>query len=271
MKRGCGKKVELETGCLNMYADNYKHKTCRQICTDINAVGCNGDTSIFKVIFFNLFKNSNNYCYLQDFSTGVVEKCRTCSDHVYGEHVQTDCAKNEAVGFACPEYADSSCFSSRFIFETNGLVESDTHHGCSTFRVTSDSKACIAVSTETGPVHGEVKQTCKETCSENECNEAITEIDNGNDGGNGGDGGVESAHFCAVCSIAVDHFNNTVGEGDKGCWGEEVAQIYWTQCAPGENYCITDMEVDWYARGDQVTTIRRSCSKEINIKVKSDS
>ena len=51
MKRGCGKQSELEEGCLSMFADNYKHKTCRQTCTDINAVGCNGDTSIFKVTF----------------------------------------------------------------------------------------------------------------------------------------------------------------------------------------------------------------------------
>ena len=47
------------------------------------------------------------------------------------------------------------CFSSRFIYETNGLAESDTYHGCSTFRITSDSKSCIVVTTETGAVHGD--------------------------------------------------------------------------------------------------------------------
>merc|ERR1711935_783209 len=28
----------------------------------------------------------------------------------------------------------------------------------------------------------------------------------------------------------------------------------------GLNFCVTDIEVDWAARGDQVTTLRRSCS-----------
>ena len=157
---------------------------------------------------------------MQEFSTGVVEECRTCSDHVYGNNPPEDCAKDETKTSKCPEYADAACFSSefetkisfskllytffrnfmyfclffdfsrkinkipkslkthtkqkihanfskkllaffelcfssRFIYETNGLAESDTYHGCSTFRITSDSKSCIVVTTETGAVHGD--------------------------------------------------------------------------------------------------------------------
>ena len=36
---------------------------------------------------------------------------------------------------------------------------------------------------------------------------------------------------------------------------------YITNCGKDE-YCLTDMEVDWLPIGEQITTIRRKCSKE---------
>ena len=235
MRRGCGKKEDVQEGCVNLQANSYKIKECVETCQDLNVAGCNGDNSIF-----------------DNFGTDAVESCRTCTDHVYGNQVPSDCAKDPATSKECPTYANAACFSSRFVFDTNGLQESDTYHGCSSFRTHYDSKQCFTVNVEDGfNQQGNQQTTCKETCTDgDDCNQQITEIIDD----------PVSSHFCAVCSVRMDHFNNTVGEGDPRCWGEDIPGFFYTQCAEGENFCVTDIEVDWLANGDQHTTLKRSCS-----------
>ena len=233
MRRGCGKSSDIEADCLQVDARNYKAKECIKMCRDLNAAGCNNGTDIFN-----------------EFAGDKVETCRTCSDHVFGNQASTDCAAFESTSQECPIYARQGCFSSRFVYDTNADQESDTFHGCSSFRTRNDGKECFNVNIDDGYNSGEVKTTCKETCITDDCNQKITNIIDGPD----------SLHFCAVCTVRMDHFNNTVGEGDPRCWGEDIPSFFFTACEEGLNFCVTDIEVDWAARGDQVTTLRRSCS-----------
>ena len=236
MRRGCGKSENVQNDCLTIQAENFKAKQCTETCQDLNVAGCNNETTIF-----------------DNFKTNQVESCRTCSDHVYGNQVPSDCAKNVETSAECPPYATAACFSSRFVYDTNGLQESDTYHGCSAFKTSQNEKKCFTVNVEDGfNQQGQTQSTCKESCDSNDCNLAITEIITD----------PISEHFCAVCTVRMDHFNQTVGEGDARCWGEDRAAMFSQQCPEGHNFCITDIEVDWMANGDQHTTVRRSCATE---------
>ena len=35
------------------------------------------------------------------------------------------------------------------------------------------------------------------------------------------------------------------------------------ECPVGENFCWTDLEVDWMMNGDQYTTVTRSCQAQL--------
>ena len=62
----------------------------------------------------------------------------------------------------------------------------------------------------------------------------------------------------------MDGMGNIIGIGDKNCFTEDLStgsDSYITNCGKDE-YCLTDMEVDWLPIGEQITTIRRKCSKE---------
>ena len=184
MRRGCGKSSQIETDCLTLQARNYKGRECTQTCRDLNAAGCNNGTEIWN-----------------QFAGNAVETCRSCSDHIFGNEATSDCAKLTSTSMECPIYAREGCFSSRLVYDTNGDQESDTYHGCSSFRTRNDQKECFNVEIEDSfNQQGETKTTCKETCTDDDCNQQITEIIDG----------PNSLHFCAVCTVRMDHFNNTV-------------------------------------------------------------
>ena len=58
-----------------------------------------------------------------------------------------------------------------------------------------------------------------------------------------------------------DSLEHPVGLGDDRCFdsAEETSLI---NCQFGAEFCSTEMLVDWYARGQQIVTIRRGCSTE---------
>ena len=238
MRRGCSKSENFPQNneCLSLNANNYKARECVETCRELSSAGCNNGTEIF-----NQFAGNN------------VDKCRTCSDHVFGNQASKDCAKSESTSQECPVYAKQGCFSSRVVYDTNMDQESDTYHGCSAFRTSFDKKMCFNVNVEDNfGQASDQKTTCKETCTTDDCNQDVTEIIDG----------PQSEHFCAVCTVRMDHFNNTIGEGDPRCWGEDIPSQFYTKCEEGLNFCVTDIEVDWAANGDQITTLKRGCAAE---------
>ena len=57
----------------------------------------------------------------------------------------------------------------------------------------------------------------------------------------------------------MNHLNQTVGDGDPACWTSPGPE-HEIECPAGMNFCIVDMEVDWMGKGDQYTTVKRSCA-----------
>ena len=77
----------------------------------------------------------------------------------------------------------------------------------------SKETACIASNSNGSPFN-----TCKETCTTDDCNKNEPGFD------------LDSTppNSCLVCSVTVDSFNNTIGSGDEGCWDGD--QKYTKQC-----------------------------------------
>lgn len=234
IRRGCAQPGS-ETGPLPKWQDNcisgktpnnmFHFKTCFEYCDALLSYGCNTGTDITK-----------------QFETRGVESCRVCADHLeYGQI--TDCAANEATSFKCPNFADSACFSSIRSHDSEAYAMTDTFHGCSSFRVTSDSRTCIVIGSEENGITAN-DHVCKETCKDNDCNYKFYE-----------------AKRCYVCSQMVDYTNQTVGIGNEYCWGEPAAE-YLMDCGVDEPFCLTKMEVDWTNSGEVYTSLIRSCSAE---------
>ena len=239
MRRGCGDE-STEIGCLSATGPNgnFHAKRCTEKCDNSETIGCNDNNSIFN-----------------SFTQKRVSKCKTCSDHFEDPNTESDCAKGET-SFPCPLYADAACFSSRASIQLESELStfsSNTYHGCSSFRISQDSKTCFNVEktdNDSGDMH--IESICKESCSTDDCNDELTALP--------GDDGPLSHHFCYACSVTVNHLNQTVGNGDIACWYDPL-QSDEIECPLGQNFCITDMEVDWIGKGDQYTTVRRSCAE----------
>jgi hypothetical protein len=63
--------------------------------------------------------------------------------------------------------------------------------------------------------------------------------------------------MCQVCSVTVDQWNQTVGIGQDQCW--DGSPEYLMECAPN-SLCGTEMEVDWFAKGNFQYRVKRGCS-----------
>ena len=56
---------------------------------------------------------------------------------------------------------------------------------------------------------------------------------------------------------------NHVGVGDRTCWSNNPSLSNVEYCEEGE-VCITELIVDWFAKGDQKASIVRKCGKKPN-------
>ena len=128
----------------------------------------------------------------------------------------------------------------------------DVIRGCSSF---DQEYACSGWSErlidENGQPDGVVEwNSCKEACFESNCNneQAIIAGDN----------------RCYACTAQVDSHGDPFGVGQGFCFAQNMAELdnsLIVDCGKDE-YCLTDMEVDWLPMGDQITTIRRRCAKQ---------
>ena len=238
MRRLCGSSKrqapETKDDCLQVGNRNLQSKQCYETCESDNVAGCNSGNEIWN-----------------KFSVGKVSKCRVCSDHIYGSNNKEDCAADENTNKDCPIYADAACFSSRLVEDTNTAEESSTYHGCSSFRTGKDQLECNTVTVEDANSNvASVKEACKKSCTKDECNKDALKVNT-------------KTHYCSVCSVTVNHFNRTVGEGDIACWGEDAHHKFTQECPKETPFCVTDIEVDWMPKGDQLTTLKRSCAAEL--------
>ena len=65
---------------------------------------------------------------------------------------------------------------------------------------------------------------------------------------------------CIQCVESRDHAGNPVsGTNDQGCFDAENLDKYALECPPGQNYCGSEIVIDWFPRGWQHVTVRRDC------------
>ena len=90
----------------------------------------------------------------------------------------------------------------------------------------------------------------KDTCHGTNCNDQPISIAGDNK--------------CYVCQSTMNSQGELVGFGDSYCFNDnlgESADSLAVDCGRDE-YCLTDMRVNWTPQGDQEATITRRCSKE---------
>ena len=67
----------------------------------------------------------------------------------------------------------------------------------------------------------------------------------------------EQVFRCFQCTIQKDHLGNTIGTADESCWKNPVPALL-APCAE-DKFCITEMMVDWFPKGEQTVTMTRKC------------
>ena len=177
-------------------------------------------------------------------------KCRSCCSRTNPEtslQCMNDPIDLENGDIKCPIYANAGCFNANFHREgTIRPDEQEYNKGCSSFLFEDDisgkpdySARCI---TEAG------MESCKQTCDGDSCNVGI----------------VGEQHQCYTCSVTVDSALHPLGWGDAECV-EGALDRHLESCGPGQDVCVTEMEIDWRPSGLQTVTVRRGCANSLDI------
>jgi len=140
----------------------------------------------------------------------------------------------------CPQWADAACFTAATWHTEAGIEVEEDYKGCSSFKLEKEEMYCSVVDIE-----GEPHNSCKETCSYENCNQYTP----------------EKKKSCFSCSATVDSANNTVGIGSPSCWSDFPDGNLLETCEVDEPYCIVDVEADWSIHGKQTYTVKRGCSR----------
>ncbi|CAG5104795.1 Oidioi.mRNA.OKI2018_I69.chr1.g1549.t1.cds [Oikopleura dioica] len=132
----------------------FEFKDCKTVCQED---GCNDSRTNVEV--------------LSEYSTGTVKSCRTCSETKIGAYNDLECENEETID--CPAYADTSCFTAAYTREFDGTYSHQLNKGCSSFKSNfEDSPTCFEINHNGYENYRE--ETCKESCTEDNCNEAIS-------------------------------------------------------------------------------------------------
>ena len=166
------------------------------------------------------------YDYVGNILTGSNEKCAlpTVNDRI--DAIQ------------CPPYMNQACFTAATWDYSNGQVAEQDFKGCSAFSLETNSCSKVEIG-------GASQDTCKETCDTNSCNNVTP----------------KRGISCHTCQVTFNSLNQTLGVGDPNCFSnpsEDTIQ----NCPQGQQYCTTELIVDWKVRGHQQYNVRRGCSFE---------
>ena len=145
---------------------------------------------------------------------------------------------------SCPVYANAACFTGSAIHNANGEELEEVYKGCSTFTVDGGIKK---YQEEIGNVEYSL---VKESCTTQNCNEVHTRPDPIK----------EKGLSCYVCQISKDHLGNTIGTADESCWGDFPGDHLRSRCME-DQICVTELLVDWFAKGNQVASLVRRCGE----------
>ncbi|CBY30505.1 unnamed protein product [Oikopleura dioica] len=206
-----------------------QYKDCSSVCDPSENAGCN-----------------NGIEEIEDkFSTGIVRQCRQCNyiqsdDGTVNGRPECGFSPSSVPSANCPKYADAACYSAASFHKSyagNGEEIEEDFRGCSPFPLNDNRDECVTAS-----VSGLDHTNCKHTCTSNNCNTKQ----------------LSTKHNCVVCSATIDAQGNLIGNSNPNCF-DNADKLSLTECETDFNTCETEILVDWFARGDQQTTIRRKC------------
>ena len=60
---------------------------------------------------------------------------------------------------------------------------------------------------------------------------------------------------------------NLIGYGESSCFSNNPNPALIQECENEDDYCITDLEADWFLNGRQEYRIRRGCSEKVCLKI----
>ena len=245
MKRGC-KAVKIETpedqaSCprVGAISSGFYYRDCLAYCPGDMCNSGNND-QMFELMAVK-----------DDYGNPLKPKtCRSCCSRTNPE-TGLQCM-NDPIGLPdgqidCPIYANAGCFNANYHRE--GTIRPDEQQynkGCSPFMfeddITGEPDYSTRCNTEAGV------ESCKETCDGDNCNIGV----------------VGEQHSCYTCSVTVDSALNPLGWGDAECV-EGALPRHLESCGPGQDVCVTEMEIDWRPSGLQTVTVRRGCANSLDI------
>ena len=66
-----------------------------------------------------------------------------------------------------------------------------------------------------------------------------------------------------TCAATFDAEMNLIGYGESSCFSNYPNPALTQECENEDDYCITDLEADWFLNGRQEYRIRRGCSEKV--------
>ena len=245
MKRGC-KAVKKDTpadeeGCpkTGAISSGFYYRDCLAYCEGEMCNAGNNDQ------MYNLMaiKDANG-------KPREPNSCRSCCSRTHPE-TALQCM-NDPIGLPdgnidCPIYANGGCFNANYHREGSTRPDEQQYNkGCSSFLfvddITTEPDYSTRCNTELGI------EACKLTCDADSCNTGI----------------VGEQHECYTCSVTVDSALNPLGWGDTECV-ESALPRHLESCGPGQDVCVTEMEIDWRPSGLQTVTVRRGCANSLDV------
>ena len=126
----------------------------------------------------------------------------------------------------------------------DGTHIDEVYKGCSSFTIDKDG-GVEHIQSELPNDEGEptAYSITKKTCKGEKCNaDHVPPVDPE-------EPEIPEGNYCQVCSVTVDQFNRTVGVGQDKCW--DGSNQYEQNCGPNQ-YCVTDLEIDWFPKGEKL-------------------
>ena len=202
-------------------------------------------------------------------------KCQACSYYEYDDGSREGlpaCLFQERPDreVECPVYANHGCYiATNSHINPDGENKREVERGCAAFGephgipVGTDCYDSTVVLPDADDVNFAV---CKEFCKGNNCNNKMPKLPNESD---------SEWPACVQCEVIYNAEGNIIGTGNGlDCRGEFVSHNYHdhvnmtqeatsrlTQRCPNKgDICVTDMQVDWFAKGELQYRITRGCS-----------
>lgn len=238
IRRQCSSRAASET-CSNGDTGKVQFKDCEVSCSDS---ACNNNLDVGDK-FNPGFQNPS--CYT----------CRYVEDDNHNVSGNRNCDNNPASTIqSCPVYASVGCFTGSATHR--GLVDNDIvvehYKGCSAFSIQGGGILDYYDDFPNPDGSSIEYHTVKSFCTGENCNTIIYKPDTD-----------IGKSMCQVCQVNVDQHNNTIGIGEDRCWEGDTSLEQ--NCGP-DAFCVTELEIDWFARGAFNYRLKRGCSTQLEEK-----